>query len=400
MKWGIIRESKVPSDRRVPLLPYQCRALLDKYPELSIAVQPSDVRCISNKEYVEAGIPLQEDLSDCDVLFGIKEVPAHLLIPNKTYVFFSHTIKEQAHNQKLLQSILEKNITLIDYEALKDAKGNRVIAFGRFAGVVGAYNTFLLYGKKYKLFDLKPAHKCFDRKALEEEMKKIHLPPVKIVVTGRGRVGSGALSILQHLKIKEVSPRDFLTQNFYEAVYTVVSSKDYHESKEGLAWDAHHFHAHPEAYVSTFMPYAQAADILIAGAYWDQRGPMLFTIEQMKDPSFRIRLISDITCDINGSIPSTVKPTNIYDPAYDFNPFTRDLEAPFSDPRNITVMAIDNLPCELPRDASDDFGKQLMENVAVHLIHYPYGDLIERCAVTVHGKLTEAFSYLKKYAGV
>ncbi|MFN8417273.1 MAG: NAD(P)-dependent oxidoreductase [Cytophagaceae bacterium] len=400
MKWGIIRESKVPSDRRVPLLPYQCRALLDKYPKLSIVVQPSDVRCISNKEYTEAGITLQEDLSDCDVLFGIKEVPAHLLIPNKTYVFFSHTIKEQAHNQKLLQSILEKNITLIDYEALKDVKGNRVIAFGRFAGVVGAYNTFLLYGKKYRLFDLKPAHKCFDRKAMEEEMKKIHLPPLKIVVTGRGRVGSGIQSILNHLKIREVSPTEFLNRTFSEAVYTVVSSKDYHQSKEGIAWDAQHFHAHPELYNSTFLPYAKAADILIAGAYWDQRGPMLFTVDQMKDPSFHIRLISDITCDINGSIPSTVKPTNIYDPAYDYNPFTRDLEAPFSDPRNITVMAIDNLPCELPRDASDDFGKQFMENVAADLIHYPYGDLIERCAVTKDGKLTEAFSYLKRYAGV
>lgn len=400
MKWGIIRESKVPSDRRVPLLPYQCRALLDKYPQLSIAVQPSDVRCISNKEYTEAGIPLQEDLSDCDVLFGIKEVPAHLLLPNKTYVFFSHTIKEQAHNQKLLQSILEKNITLIDYEALKDVNGNRVIAFGRFAGVVGAYNTFLLFGKKYRLFDLKPAHKCFDRKALDEEIKKIKLPAIKMVVTGRGRVGSGITSVLQQIGIKEVSPSDFLSKTYSEAVYTIVSSKDYHQSKTHDEWNSNHFHEHPEMYASTFMPYAQAADILIAGAYWDQRGPMLFTVEQMKDPSFNIRLISDITCDINGSIPSTVKPTNIYDPAYDFNPFTRDLEAPFSDPRNITVMAIDNLPCELPRDASEDFGKQFIENVAKDLVHYPYGDLIQRCAVTREGVLTEAFSYLKKYAGV
>ena len=399
LKIGIIREGKVPSDRRVPLLPYQCVEIMQKYPHVEFYVQPSDVRCIANKEYLAASIPLREDLTHCTILLGIKEVPIHELIADKTYLFFSHTIKMQPHNQKLLQTIVEKRITLIDYEALRDIRDKRVVAFGYFAGIVGVYNTFLLLGKKYNFFKLKPAYRCFDIEELKQELKKVSIPAFKIVLTGAGRVGHGAELILKEMNIERVSPQDFLTKSFNHPVYTQIISSDYNQSNIVNAdWDTEDFHAHPENYHSTFMRFAKVSDVLIAGAYWDQRAPKLFTTEDSKRADFSIRLISDITCDINGSIPSTVKSTNIYDPAYDFNPYTKDIEAPFSDPRNITVMAIDNLPCEVPRNASEDFGKQLIKTVLPDLLKQPYGDLIARCALTIDGKLGPNFDYLKGYS--
>jgi saccharopine dehydrogenase (NAD+, L-lysine-forming) len=398
LKVGILREGKIPVDRRVLLTPDQCLEVLKRYSHVELFIQPSDVRCISNKEYAEKGLKLQEDLSECDILLGIKEVPIHLLMADKTYLFFSHTIKKQSHNQRLFQEIAEKRITLIDYEALKDQQGNRVIAFGRFAGIVGAYNTFKLLGRKYKLFNLKNAYDCFDMKDLKAQLSHVKLPPLKFVITGAGRVGKGALEIMEAVDMKRLDPHDFLAlEETSEPVYTVLSSKDYNERLDGEPFDASAFHHNPVGYVSTFSRYAFASDVLIATAYWDPQAPILFSISDMHNPGFRIRLISDITCDIGGSIPSTVKPTNIYDPAYDFNPFNSDLEAPFSDPRNITVMAIDNLPCELPRDASEDFGNQFINNVLPALMERPYGDLITRCAVLDKGKLTPAFNHLSDY---
>jgi len=399
LKIGIIREGKVPSDRRVPLLPYQCVEIIAQYPHVKIVIQPSDVRCIANKEYLAAGIPLQEDMRDCDILLGIKEVPIYQLIPDKTYLFFSHTIKLQPHNQKLLQSIIEKRITMIDYEALRDVHEKRIIAFGHFAGIVGAYNTFLLLGKKYKLFDLKPAYRCFDIEELKHELKKVAIPPFKFVLTGGGRVGNGAEMILKEMGIEKISSKDFLEKTYPKPVYTQIMSSDYNQVIGGnKEWNTEHFHEYPEAYESTFMRFATVADVLIAGAYWDQRAPKLFTTEDIKQKNFSIRLISDITCDIDGSIPTTVKSTNIYDPAYDFKPFTKDIEAPFTDTRNITVMAIDNLPCEVPRSASEDFGNQLIKNVLPELLMQPFGALITRCALTIKGELGPHFSYLKDYS--
>lgn len=398
IKIGILREGKIPVDRRVLLTPDQCVQVLQLYPQVELLIQPSDVRCIANREYEEKGLKLQEDLSGCDILLGIKEVPIHQLIPNKTYLFFSHTIKQQSYNQRLFQEIANKKITLVDYEALKDKNGNRVIAFGRFAGIVGAYNTFKLLGKKYKLFDLKPAYDCFDMADLKQQLQHIKVPPLKFVVTGAGRVGKGVLEILEGMNMKRVSPEEFLRLgDVDEPVYTILSSRDYHERKDGGDYNGHDFYIHPEDYISSFPQFAHVADVLIAAAYWNPAAPILFSKEEMQSSAFKIRLISDITCDIGGSIPSTVKATNIYDPAYDYNPFTSALEAPFSDEKNITVMAIDNLPCELPRDASYDFGNQFIANVLPDLLQQPYGELITRCQVLDRGQLTPSFQYLKSY---
>ncbi len=397
VKIGIVRESKIPVDWRVPLRPDQCKRLLEQYPEVELVVQPSDTRCFTNKEYSSQGIKLKEDLAGCDILLGIKEISEHLLIPEKKYLFFSHTIKKQPQNKKLLQAILEKKIEMIDYECITDDQGQRLIAFGRFAGLVGAYNSLLLYGRKYKLFDLKPAYKCFNYDELKSELEKLKIPAIKIVVTGTGRVGHGICEVLDFLKIPRVSGKDFLKNNFKYAVYTQLLSEDYHVHKEGKPFDKHEFHQHPESFRSEFVPYTKAADILIAGAFWHPKAPVLFTTEDMRAADFRLKLIGDVTCDFNGSIPCTIKPSTIYDPAYDYNPFSEEIEAPFSDEKNITVMAIENLPGELPRDASTYFGDMLIKNVLPELLSGNFSSRIERATIARQGMLTERYRYLEDY---
>lgn len=398
IKLGIIREEKVPQDRRTPLTPLECTELSRLYKHLEIYIQPSAHRCYTDEEYRTFGLTLAEDLSHCDILMGIKEVPVERLIPGKKYFFFSHTIKKQKHNQNLLKALLEKNIQLIDYECLKDKEGNRIIGFGRYAGIVGAYNGILGYGKKYDLFHIKPAYKCRDRAEMEEELKRVKLPNVKILLTGGGRVANGAIETLSALKIRKVTPYEFLTCSFREAVYCQLHSKDYHEAKDGSSWNLKDFYTHPENYVSTFLPYTKVSDLLITAHYWDPHSPVLFTKEDMKSPQFRISVIADITCDINGSVPSTLKASSIMEPFYGYNPLTEQIDIPFSKDA-ITVMAVDNLPCELPRDASDDFGKELTERVFPFLLEEDKSGMIERASITKDGKLTGPYEYLADYAG-
>jgi len=399
VKLGILREGKVPPDHRVALLPGQCLELMKKYPGLSIVVQPSDIRCIKNQEYVDAGIPLAEDLQDCDILVGIKEVPYHQLIPEKTYFFFSHTIKKQPYNKILLQTALERKIRLIDYECLRDREGNRIVAFGKFAGVVGTYNGILLYGKKNNLFQLKRAYECFDIAEMKQELKKVKLGNIKLVLTGSGRVAKGAVEILDYLKIKKVSVEAFLSKEFSYPIYVQLASKDYHVKRDGGSWDREEFFKHPERYSSTFQRFLDKCDILIAGAYWNPAAPVLFDNDDIKKSDFRVQVIADITCDIGGSIPSTIKPTTILEPAYDYNPYTKSIEALFSG-KNVTVMAIDNLPGEVPRDASSDFGIQLMNNAFPYLFGEDKDKIIERATIVNKGQLMPEFEYLSDYAGL
>lgn len=401
MKIGILREGKKPYDKRVPFTPDQCKELLLQYPHVELVVQPSPHRCYRDEEYSRTGIILQEDLSDCDVLMGVKEVPVNELIPSKKYLFFSHTIKKQPHNKKLLQEILRRNITMIDYETLVDEEGNRVIGFGRFAGIVGAYNGIMAYGLTYDLFRLKPAHLCHDKKEMWAELDKINLPNIKIVVTGGGRVANGACETMGALNIRKVTPYEFLHYSFREPVYVQLHSEHYHRRKDHGEFVAHDFYKHPELYESIFSApgsYTSVTDLLIHCTYWNPGAPVLFTREQMKEPGFRISVIADVTCDINGSIPSTERPTTIEDKFYGYNPVTGLIEEPFA-PSSITVMAVDNLPCELPRDASEGFGKHLVERVMPALIVKDDG-VIERAIIAKDGKLSGKFSYLADYAGV
>lgn len=398
MKFGVLREGKNPPDNRVPLTPEQCVEVQQKFTDVRVVVQPSEVRCFSDHEYLQQGILVQEDLADCDVLLGVKEVPAKDLIPGKIYLFFSHTIKKQAYNRELLRTVLQKKIQLIDYEVLTDKEGFRIIGFGRFAGLVGTYNGLRAYGLRHRIFDLKPAHQCAGLEEMFYQLNLINLPPVKITVTGDGRVAGGSLEILNHLKITQLSPEEFLNAiNPEEPVFTQLSPGDYVRRKDGTAFNLNHFFRHPEMYENTFLPFARSTDLLIAAAYWDPKAPVLFTASDMKQEDFRIRVISDITCDIEGSIPSTKRAATIDEPFYDYNPETEALEPPFSSEKNVMVQAVDNLPNELPRDASLDFGSNLIDKVFPSLFGEDSDGIIERASVTKNGKLTERFSYLQDF---
>lgn len=394
---GLIREGKVPPDKRVPFTPLQAEEILQLFPDIGLCCQHSEIRCFKDEEYRDLDIPVKEDISNCDILMGIKEVPVADLIPGKTYLFFSHTIKKQPYNRKLLQAVLERRIRLIDYEALKDTQGNRLVAFGRFAGIVGAYNGLWAFGMKHKLFELRRAKDCFDVNDLKLELRKVVLPPAHIILTGSGRVARGAMETLDTAGIRKVSPADFLQTSYDVPVYVQLGSADYHYRLEGGHFNRHEFHAHPERYGSRFNEFARKAELLLAGAYWNPAAPVLFTIDEMKQSWFQINTIADITCDIGGSVPSTLRATTIADPLYDFDPYTGTEQPPLSKPQHVTVMSIDNLPCELPRSASEEFGRDLIDRILRPLLNGDPDAIIRRATIAENGRLTEEFSYLKAY---
>ncbi len=398
MKIGIIREGKNPPDKRVPLVPRQCKALLEKYADLELVVQPSTIRIFNDKEYVQQGVKLQEDVSDCDVLLGVKEVPKDQLIAGKTYLFFSHTYKKQPYNRDLLQTILEKKIRLIDYEMLKEQGGKRLIGFGRYAGIVGAYNAFRAYGKMHNTFDLKAAHECFDRKELESELIKVNVPQnLKVVITGRGRVALGCIEILSALRLTQVFHEEFLEEVHHEPVFTQLDVKHYFKRKDGKDFTRHDFYTEPEAFESNFMPYAKQADIYIPCHFWSDKSPIIFTREDAKKEAFNIHLVSDISCDIDGPVASTLRPSTIENPYYGYHPETES-EVEFGKENSIGVSAVDNLPCALPRDASEDFGNEFIKNIMPHFFNGDENGVLERASETgKEGQLTSHFSYLQDY---
>ncbi len=315
-------------------------------------------------------------------------------------MFFSHTIKKQPYNKKLLQEVLRKKIRLIDYEVLRDTQGNRLVAFGRFAGIVGAYNGLLTYGKRYHLFSLRRAFECYDINHLKLELRKIALPPIKILLTGAGRVAKGAMETLDTAGVRKVSPQDYLSRTFDEPVYAQLSSSEYHSRKEGGHFNREEFHQHPERYDARFQPFTEVTDLLLAGAFWNPKAPRLFSRTDMLTGKFRIKVIADITCDIDGSIPSTKKATSIADPLYDYDPQTDTTAPAMSNENFVTVMAIDNLPCELPRSASEEFGRDLIDRILKPLMGDDPEGIIARATIAENGRLTTHFQYLKDYAEV
>ncbi len=397
VKIGILKEGKIPIDRRVPIIPSQAQEINERFDNATVLVQKSDIRCFKDSDYKGCDIPIKDDVSDCDILLGVKEVPIENLVEGKTYLFFSHTTKEQPYNRDLLRAILDKKITLIDYEQLTDSNNSRIVAFGRYAGIVGAYNGILTYGKRYNLFNMRPAHECFDLEDLKTEYKKVDLPKIKIALTGGGRVARGAMEVLNGMRIRKVTPADYLNKLFDEPVYTQLNSRDYNKSKKGSDFSTREFYSSPELFESDFGKYAAVTDLLIAGAFWDPAAPVLFKRQDALASDFKVRVIADITCDIEGSIPSTKKPSTIEDPIYDYNPSEDSVEPALKDEANITVMAVDNLPCELPRDASTDFGKELLNNVLPNLLGNDSEKVIERAMITKDGNLTDKFSYLQNY---
>ena len=397
MKIGILREEKTPQDNRVPLTPSQCRTLMEEQNKIWISVQPCSHRCFTDDEYRYQGIAVREDLRDCDLLLGVKEVPPSLFIPHKTYMFFSHTIKKQLHNKPILQAAVEKKIRLIDYECLKDEHGKRIIAFGRWAGIVGAYNTMRTIGLRTGRFSITPMYQCHNFAEAQKEFLKLNLPPWKIVISGDGRVSEGAAFLLDVMKIQRITPRDFLYQVYEYPVYTQLHSRDMFYKDGQDVFDAADYHSHPEQYQSAFYPFTKAADVFINGIYWDSRIPTFFSGEQMKEPDFNIKVIGDITCDISpyASVPSTLRASTIAEPIYGYDTMT-GLECIPHLASAVDIMAIDNLPNELPRDASEDFGNMLMSRVIPRLLKKSSAT-INNATIVLDGKLNQPFEYLADY---
>jgi saccharopine dehydrogenase (NAD+, L-lysine forming) len=398
LKVGILRETRNPPDRRVPLTPPQIVALEELYPNVEFLIQPSDYRCYSNEEYEYLDIPLKEDLRDCDILMGVKEIDIRTFINGKTYLFFAHVAKKQSHNQKMFRSMADNNISLIDYEYLTTDEGQRIVAFGRYAGIVGAYNGLRARGIKTNRFKLKPAYQCRDLDEMWAGLRLIELKPgLKILITGEGRVSQGIMETLSIANIVQVDSKDYLNRDFNVPVFCQIGPQHYTRHKSRNKFNFNHFVKFPGEYESTFLPYTRVTDILMTGHYWDPRSPVFFTKEDMKNPDFRISVIADISCDIKGPIPSTLRSTTISDPFYGYNPHLETEEPAFSKTTNITVMSIDNLPGELPRDASLDFGKQLMNNVLHDLLSGIESPMIKRATILKGGKLTSGYTYLNDY---
>ncbi len=396
MTIGIIKERKTPPDRRVVFTPGQLKKLEEEYDNLKFIVEPSDIRIFSDEDYKNHGIKVSSDLSACEVLLGVKEVPIDALIPNKSYFFFSHTIKKQAYNRDLLKAILDKNIQLYDHEVITRENGARLIGFGRYAGLVGAYNGFRLLGKRHSTFELPKVENLADLSKVKNELDKIAVPNIKIILTGNGKVAKGAREILEHLNIKEVNIEDFLNKTFQEPVFYNAQVLDYNKRKDGKPSDLSEFFADPRPYESDFMKFAKVADMFIAGHFYGDNAPYLFTREDAKHPEFNIKLVTDISCDIDGPVASTIRPSTIAEPFYAYDPQTESEVDPMNTDA-IGVMAVDNLPCELPKDASEGFGEMFAEYVIPAFFNNDKDGVLKRAKMTEKGKLTEKFSYLKDF---
>ncbi len=396
MRIGLIREGKIPADNRVSLIPAQCKWIQKNAPQIQMVVQSSASRCFSDREYLSAGAEVKEDMSDCDILLGIKEVPVDQLIPGKTYLFFSHTKKKQPHNQSLLRAILDKKIRLVDYECLEHEDGQRIIGFGFFAGIVGAHNGMMAYGNRTGLFKLDRVYKQRIFRELIHNYFGLRLPNVKIAVTGSGRVAHGILEIMNLMGIHEVEPEDYLKRRFSYPVYMQLKGADLYGHKATGKYNRMDFHEQPEEYACKFLPYAEQTDILMNGVYWEKTVPRLFEKEDAKAESFIIQTIADITDDANGSVPINLGDQTIEDPIYGIDKNTLEKTPPYAK-NSIDIMAVGNLPNELPRDASRYFGEQLIKHVLEDLVGNGSA-IIDRATIAKDGKLTESFAYLQDYA--
>lgn len=396
IRLGLLKEGKIPSDNRVALTPKQCKWIEDNFPGVKIVVQSCQSRCFSDDEYKRQLIEVKTDLNDCDILFGIKEVPVSQLIENKIYLFFSHTRKKQPYNQKLLQTIIQKKITLIDYECMEHEDGQRIIGFGFFAGIVGAHNGVMAYGERTGSFHLGRVYKQKNFKELIHSYFGLKLPNIKIAVTGSGRVAHGILEVMNLMGVIEVEKDEYVSRDFSYPVYVQLKGADLYRHKIRGSYSREHFHTHANEYECLFDEYISSTDILMNGIFWDISVPRLFTVKKISDPDFKIQVIADITDDPNGSVPINLGDQSIEHPVYGVDRFSHQKTEPYQ-PNSIDVMAVGNLPNELPRDASKYFGEQLIKYILPDLFA-GQSKIIDDATIVKNGKLTEKFNYLKDYA--
>ncbi|MFH7017203.1 NAD(P)-dependent oxidoreductase [Flavobacterium sp. FlaQc-47] len=396
MKFGIIKERKNPPDRRVVFSPNELVKLKQTYQDAIVEVESSDIRIFSDVQYKSLGLTVTDDISNSDVLFGVKEVPVENLIPNKAYFFFSHTIKKQPYNQKLLKAILEKNIDLYDHETIVDDQNRRLIGFGKYAGMVGVYNGIRAFGIKFELFKLPKAETLDGKDALIMHLKRINLPALKFVLTGTGKVGSGAKEILDAIKIKEITVENYLTKNYTQPVYVQLDVLEYNKRTDGQVLDFIDFVQHPEEYVSDFEKFTKVSDIYFAGHFYGTGAPMILSREMLNAGDCKLKVVADISCDVKGPIACTLRSSTIEEPIYGYFPL-EDREVEVFHPASVVVMAVDNLPCEIPKDASEGFGDQFMEYVIPAFFNGDKDGILQRAKITENGKLTKRFSYLQDY---
>ena len=398
LKIGLIREGKIPLDNRVALTPAQCKWLHLNFDDVQVVAQHADNRCYTDAEYERAGVEIKEDMADCNLLLGIKEVPVDMLLTGKTYMFFSHTKKMQPANQKLFKAILDKKITLIDYECLEHDDGTRIIGFGFFAGIVGAHNGMMAYGNRTGAFKLQRVGSVNSFQKLIHTYFGLKLPNIKIAVTGSGRVAHGVLEIMNLMGIHEVEPDEYLENNFTYPAYVHLKGSDLYAHKETGKYNRNDFHANPQQYNCRFTDYVLSTDILINGIYWDKNIARLFEMADIKKENFKIQTIADITDDFNGSIPCNLGDSTIDNPVYGVDKTSFEKTAPYL--RNsVDVMAVGNLPNELARDASRYFGEQLIKHV-LDDIRLGGSKLITHATMVDAGKLNEPYLYLKDYGGL
>ena len=398
LKIGLIREGKIPQDNRVALTPAHCKWLLKNFEDIEVLAQQSPTRCYADIEYERAGVEVKEDMSDCNLLLGIKEVPVDMLVEGKRYMFFSHTKKMQPANQKLFRALLQKKITLIDYECLEHDDGTRIIGFGFFAGIVGAHNGMMAYGNRTGAFKLARVGSVNSFQKLIHTYFGLKLPHIKIAVTGTGRVAHGVLEIMNLMGIHEVEPDEYLETAFTYPVYVHLKGANLYAHKETGKYNRNDFHVNPQNYNCRFTDYISDTDILINGIYWEKNIPRLFNMEDIKKENFRIQTIADITDDMHGSVPCNLGDGTIAEPVYgiDKNSFVKT--APYL-PNSVDVMAVGNLPNELARDASRYFGEQLIKYV-LDDIRVGGSKLINHATIVDAGNLNEPYQYMKDYAGV
>ncbi len=393
---GLIKEGKSPADERVALTPAQCKWLDKNFEDIRVIVQHSDTRCFSDKEYRVAGMEVMDDISEADILLGIKEVPKELLIDGKTYFFFSHTKKLQPHNRELLHEIIRKKITLIDYECLEHEDGTRILGFGFFAGIVGAHNGMMAYGNRSGQFKLE---RVFIQKSFRQLIHNyfgLKLPYIKIAVTGSGRVAHGVLEIMNLMGIHEVEADEFIEKEFVYPVYVHLKGANLYEHRKTGKYNRTDFHNNPGEYVCKFPRYLADTDLLMNGVYWEKGIPRLFEMEDIARPDFRLKVIADITDDFNGSVPCNLGDTTIADPIYGVDKTTLSRTEPYLE-NSIDIMAVSNLPNELPRDASRYFGEQLIKFV-LEDVRLGGSPVLDKAMIIKAGVLNIGYEYMHHYA--
>jgi len=429
---GIRREDKNEWERRVPITPEHVKELRDKH-DLHFIVQPSPVRVFPDNEYVEAGALVSEDLSGCNAIFAVKEIPIKLLLPQKTYMFFSHVIKGQPYNMPMLKKLMELGCTLIDYEKVEDAKGRRLIFFGRHAGIAGAIESFHALGRRLELegikspfSDIRHAYDYSDMKEITDSLKTVgsristeglprEIAPVAIGIAGYGHVGGGASEIIDLLPNEEIKPsqlRELAASKDMrnDIIYKVVFKEE--DLVTPVSKDAdfilQEYYDHPEKYEGVFEQYLPHLTLLLNTIYWTNRYPRLVTkaalkklYEQNDKPTLRV--IGDISCDIEGAIEATAHSTNPGTPCFVYNPLEGKVSEGIEG-KGVAIMAVDNLPCEIPAESSRNFSN-VLKSFAPAIARADYSTSFEelelppeiRKAVILHkGKLTPDFKYLEK----